>query len=737
MGFDRKGTKAVAKTEQIGKVNLDLTYYSGEDVYCDGAVEDELLQIARDYAEVEYPRVIEEAKSWEVLYHLSAQRENIVEWLPVDKSAKVLEIGAGCGAITGVLSRKAGSVTCVDLSKKRSMINAYRHMDCDNITIHVGNFQDIEPSLPADYDYICLIGVFEYAKAYIGGDTPFETFLNIIKRHLKKNGRIVIAIENKFGLKYWAGCREDHLGKFFSGIEGYPEGGGVRTFTRHGLETIFQNCGMDEYAFYYPYPDYKFMVSLYSDEYQPKPGELSLNMRNFDRDRIVLFDEKKAFDNILREGLFPLYSNSYLVVLGEKPDTCYAKYSNDRKKEYQIRTEILPFTLEVLEDRADSVLGAWGIRPKQLVVRKSPLCPEAAEHIRNIEAACRKLKDRYTGGELRINRCKLVEEEKEKPYIELEYIQGVTLAELLDACLERNDMETFLELFRKYLTMLDYHSGKAVAVSDFDLIFSNIMISAKDAAKPFDGLVNSVWTLIDYEWTFGKQVDTKELAFRALYCYLLEDEKRNRMDLDSVMQELGVKDEEAEEYRAQEKTFQHFVTGKHCSMVELWRLIGHECFDREDLVERRRLDNYQQRIQIFEDRGQGFREEDSFFADRVECLERDERGVLCLTWEVNPGVRKLRVDPACKDCIVRIRELKWNDRELVRSGKNSVLTTNGTELDNTGSFVFPTDDPNLVIDLEGQIYEEKNVLKLCMERSLLERDIALDVENAAKRRFRL
>lgn len=30
---------------------------------------------------------------------------------------KVLEIGSGCGAITGSLAQKAGSVTCVDLSK--------------------------------------------------------------------------------------------------------------------------------------------------------------------------------------------------------------------------------------------------------------------------------------------------------------------------------------------------------------------------------------------------------------------------------------------------------------------------------------------------------------------------------------------------------------------------------------------------------------------------------------------
>ena len=637
----------MAKIEQIGKVNLDLTFYSGEDLYCDGAVEDELLQIARDYAEVEYPRIIEEKRSWEVLYHLSEQRENIVEWLPIDRNMRVLEVGAGCGAITGVLSGKAGSVTCIDLSKKRSMINAYRHMDCDNITIHVGNFQDVESSLPCDYDYICLIGVFEYAQAYIGGDLPFENFLRILHRHLKRGGHIVIAIENKFGLKYWAGCKEDHLGTYFSGIEGYPQGGVVRTFTRDGLERILANCGIGEYAFYYPYPDYKFMTTLYSDQYQPKVGELSNNMRNFDRERMILFDEKRVFDTILRERLFPLFSNSYLVVIGEEPQACYVKYSNDRKAEYRIRTEILPVTLTGLETRKDITSTEKSSLPKHLAVRKYPLSGEARGHIRNIETAYRKLKDRYAGGELKINRCKLVEQEGEAPYIELEYIEGVTLMEFLDGCLEQGDTDRFLQLFTKYLGMLKYHAQEPVA--DFDMIFSNILISAKDSAKPFDGIENSVWTLIDYEWTFGKQMDTKELAFRAVYCYLLEDPKRNKLNLDMIMKELQITDEEAAEFRDREKDFQHFVTGPKRSMSDMWNLIGHKCFRPEDFLEKIRLEEMRGHIQVYEDRGQGFSEEASFFADGF--VTEDEAG-LHLALTVEAGVQRLRVDPAFAACMI-------------------------------------------------------------------------------------
>lgn len=207
----------VLKQEKIGSVTLDFTYYSGEDIYSDGDIEDEMLEIAMNHPVERFPEIIEEKKSWPVFYHFSPLRTNIIDWIPFKKTDKVLEIGAGCGAVTKTLAERTGSVTCIDLSKKRSMVNAYRNRNYDNITIMVGNFKDIEPHLDADYDYVLLIGVFEYGKAYIGGETPYEDFMRICNRHRKLDGRLIIAIENKFGLKYWAGCREDHLGTYFSG----------------------------------------------------------------------------------------------------------------------------------------------------------------------------------------------------------------------------------------------------------------------------------------------------------------------------------------------------------------------------------------------------------------------------------------------------------------------------------------------------------------------------------------
>jgi len=689
--------------EKIGKVTLDYSKYPGEDFYCDGAVEDEILQIVRDMSPVEYAGEIERRASWPVLYHLSPLRENIVEWIPMDKDAKVLEVGSGCGAITGALSRKAGSVTCVDLSKKRSMINAYRHAECDNVTIHVGNFKDIEPDLPNDYDYICLIGVFEYGKSYIGGSTPYVDFLQILMPHLKKGGRIIIAIENKYGMKYFAGCKEDHLGTYFSGIENYEAGGGVRTFGRGGLEKIFKECGVSEYHFYYPYPDYKFMTTVYSDDYQPGKGELTNNLRNFDRDRMLLFSEKAAFDGVIEEDLFSVFANSYVAVLGAGFDVKYAKYSNDRASEYAIRTEI----------GKDAEGKAF--------VRKYPLTEAAADHVRGMGYAYEQLVSKYEGGNLEINRCTLVEEEG-LLYAEFEFVEGIPLSELMDKCLDEEDLDGFHKYFKEYVERIGYNASYEVA--DFDLIFSNILV---------DG---DTWTLIDYEWTFGKPIDTKELAFRAIYCYLLEDEKRNKLNLDLILSELEITEKDAENFREQEMDFQKFVTGNRMSMAQMRDNIGYRCMVPQKWIDRYQDSESVNRVQIYEDKGEGCKEEESYF---VKDAYQGEQ-LIEMELAVDGNVHILRIDPAFDSCMVKILEMTFNG-ERVPLEKRKVLLVNGRICrpeKTTGdmyqpSIVFPTTDPNINIDLQLLERKAENTLYTRMEVVRLPLSMAQDMAGAVKK----
>lgn len=660
--------------EQIGKIILDKKHYPGVDLYCDGTIEDEILEIVQKEKPETYRKIIEERASWPIFYHLSSMRENIVDWLPIGKNDKVLEVGSGCGAITGALARKAGSVTCIDLSRKRSMINAYRHQDMDNIYIHVGNFKDVEKDLACDYDYVMLIGVFEYGRGYMGSDTPYEDFMNILLKHLKKDGRMVIAIENKLGLKYFAGCREDHSGRYFDGIEDYPAGeGSARTFSRPGLEKIMKNCGVEEYSFYYPYPDYKFPTTVFSDDKLPKVGELYQNIRNFDRDRVQLFDEQKAFDMVIREGMFSHYSNSYMVVIGPKPEIVYAKYSNDRAPEYSIRTDI------VRTETGYEVI-------------KSPTCHEAQTHVANMETLGEKLRSVYAEAGLALNKC------TRKNSLIFEYIEGITLEEVLDECLCAGKKDAFLALTDRYRKAVSRIAEADVA--DYDLIFQNIMVHG------------DVWTVIDYEWTFEKKISADFMFRRALYCYFADRKNREEAKMwikeHYAPEDLFAGDAWSKVILA-EQEFQQYVQGGYMAASQLRHAIGNPVYSLDYLLDK--VGALSNRIQIYEDKGNGFSEEASYYIDKIARV-----GDFCeFDIKLNQDLTNIRIDPCDRPCIVNVESVVCGGEEIVSSlagkGKNGMGAHNGVRLTDS-SFFFGDNDPHFRWNVEGLIKKGYTSLKV-------------------------
>lgn len=296
--------------ERIGNVTLDDTFYSGKDEYSDGSIELELLEYVKEYEdELE---ILEKDNRWPILYHISPVRKNILDWYEFKKDASVLEVGSGCGAVTGAICEKAKSVTDIELSKLRSTINAYRNRRYENLTITIGNFNDIK--LDETYDYITLIGVLEYAAYYTQTENSFVDFLKRLKKVLKPDGKLLVAIENKYGMKYWSGCTEDHTGRQFDGIMGYDyTDSAVRTFSKDELIQLIRDAGFSKYKFYYPFPDYKFATQIFSDEHLPEKNELICSRDVYDNDRLCLFDETAAFKSIIEAGKFDFFSNSYFI----------------------------------------------------------------------------------------------------------------------------------------------------------------------------------------------------------------------------------------------------------------------------------------------------------------------------------------------------------------------------------------------------------------------------------------
>ncbi|MCR5615799.1 MAG: hypothetical protein K6F45_06490 [Saccharofermentans sp.] len=96
-----------------------------------------------------------EQSDWDVFYHLSETRKNILSWFDLKQDANVLEIGAECGALTGLLCEKAKHVTAIDPSKEYCETNALRNR-FDNLDIITGKFKDIK--FDCAFDYVTMIG---------------------------------------------------------------------------------------------------------------------------------------------------------------------------------------------------------------------------------------------------------------------------------------------------------------------------------------------------------------------------------------------------------------------------------------------------------------------------------------------------------------------------------------------------------------------------------------------------
>lgn len=291
----------------MGELKLD--FYTGEDTYSDGDIENRLLEIVRENDD--YEEFLKDSNEWTYLYHLSPIRENLLEWYDFDPEGTLLEIGSGCGALSGLFCKKVKKVTGIDLSKRRSEININKNKKYDNLEIYVANFTDVD--IEEKYDYVTLIGVLEYSVYYVGGEDPFVTMLKKAKEYLKPGGTLIVAIENKYGMKYFAGAPEDHTGRMYDGIYGYKNTDRVRTFSKEGIVNLLKKAGFDDNKFYYPMPDYKMPIEVYSEDRLPGKGSLRNITRPYDRDRYVFFDEESAYDSICEDGMFEFFANSFLI----------------------------------------------------------------------------------------------------------------------------------------------------------------------------------------------------------------------------------------------------------------------------------------------------------------------------------------------------------------------------------------------------------------------------------------
>ena len=614
---------------------LNLEYYTAKDHYSDGDIEEKLLEMAQTGKS--FQDLPKEEVSFPMIYHFSEIRENILNWYPFTKEDSILEIGAGCGAITGMLCRRAGHVTAVELSKRRADINYARHKEYENLTIMVGNLNDM--SFDRKFDYVVVNGVLEYAMSFTEGETPYETFLRNMGTYLNPTGRLLIAIENRLGLKYFAGAPEDHTDLYFYGIDGYPNNRSVRTFSKKELGELLERSGFPFMRFYYPYPDYKFPTEIFTDEslYTYSYGK---GYPVYTDKTLNLFAEESGVSAFTKEKILDKFVNSFLVDAGtvagkESSETLYVKMNQARKEEFRLLTKIVR-------------------EGDRLTAVKETMTPKALPFLQRLQVLgnCK-----AAGGNTSYENlpCTLNGNSISYPVL-----KGKTMHQQIEELSEQGEIEKVKDLLRDFYEnffadrrKMDYRTPEFIQVfgdypgkeeyecvspANIDLICSNIFAEEEK---------NQV---IDYEWTFDFAVPAAFIMWRMVHeLYTRINALAQRCQEYQMLEALGIEFSDDEIFM-------------HWTMHFVYEYVGSDSLGiyakpKTDIPFYEILeDNKEKKLQhtkLYYDFGKGFDEDHAIGKElvlenrrfHVEYEIPEEEGIKTLRWNPSKGqFAKVQID---------------------------------------------------------------------------------------------
>jgi SAM-dependent methyltransferase len=298
-------------------------------VYHDSS-EDFLLEFFKHKPESkltkEINKILINPSDWPTRYHLSYQRTVLLDWFNFGKNKSILEIGAGCGAITRLFTQKLKTVHALELEAKRAKIIKSRFKDKKNLKVIQADFSNFQTK--KKYDYVSLIGVLEYAgsffiNSFTQKDYSYKPFIEMVKKaksFLKPNGQLIIAIENKLGIRYISGCTEDHYDILNESLEDYPHYNGIRTFSKNELKKILIKAGFKEKPnFYYPFPDYKLPKIILNQKLLYKTSTVDIfPSPDFAKNRFFLFNEILLAQTFKKAKILSQFSNSFLIFISNK-----------------------------------------------------------------------------------------------------------------------------------------------------------------------------------------------------------------------------------------------------------------------------------------------------------------------------------------------------------------------------------------------------------------------------------
>ncbi len=241
---------------------------------------------------------------------LTVMRMSLLKWFPFRAGKRALYVGNDTDASAVVLSEAGLQVDCVMRRDVR------------------GIAEDAENRL---FDYVVCVEKIEREE------DP-KTFLLALERMLADDGRLLLAMNNRLGLRYVCGDRDPYTGRNFDGLDNYRNAQAFpRCYSETEIREMLDHAGMMG-VFYAALPDLRHTALLIKEGFTPNEDiGIRLTPVYWCHDTVFL-EERRLYADVIREGLLHKLANSWLIVCGKKegcfraPDIDYVTSSMQREK---------------------------------------------------------------------------------------------------------------------------------------------------------------------------------------------------------------------------------------------------------------------------------------------------------------------------------------------------------------------------------------------------------------------
>jgi len=232
---------------------------------------------------------------------------------------RVLDAGCGWGGLSFWMAKEFGHVYALD-----SQLNGLQFINVrasqerfNNITTVQGSVFSL-PFPDGFFDVVVVNGVLEWVGTFSEDHAPAvmqQMALNEIARVIQPNGTMFLAIENRFGIQYFLGHKEEHTGLRYISLlprrlaqiyHRHLKDKDFRALThsRPGLMKILERSGFQHSVWFSVFPSYRncrYAASLEGT------GAMKFILRNFGTDKIPL---PHVLSKIV---VMTLYKSSFLL----------------------------------------------------------------------------------------------------------------------------------------------------------------------------------------------------------------------------------------------------------------------------------------------------------------------------------------------------------------------------------------------------------------------------------------